>query len=250
MDQLDQQVILAKTNETALEDLINQQKSYILRCASKGAGRFLSDSDDEWSIALMAFNDAVQAYDESKGTFLAFAATVIRRRVIDYMRSQQKYSSELSVSPEAFAGELDDDPSPLQLEVNSATAEMADESDDSQPGTSAAKDEIEAVQQILEEYGFSFFDLTDCSPKAGKTKEQCGKAIAVVMLLEHPPLLEKLRSTKMLPIKELSMASGVSRKVIERHRKYIIACAEILSGDFPILGDYLSYVRKLASQGM
>ena len=104
------------------------------------------------------------------------------------------------------------------------------------------------IPQILRDYGFSFFDLTDCSPKAGKTKDQCGKAIAVIMLLEHPPLMEKLRASKMLPIRELSLASGVSRKVIERHRKYIIACAEILSGDFPILGTYLSYVRELARQ--
>ncbi len=248
MDHIDQQALLAKNNESALEDLIAEQKSFILRCASKEAGRFLTDSDDEWSVGLMAFSEAVQAYEEDKGGFLSFAATVIRRRTIDYLRSQQKYSNEVSVAPEAFGGELEEEPSALQLEVQSVTAEMADENEDSQPGTSAAKDEIEAVQQILRDYGFSFFDLTDCSPKAGKTKDQCGKAIAVIMLLEHPPLMEKLRASKMLPIRELSLASGVSRKVIERHRKYIIACAEILSGDFPILGTYLSYVRELARQ--
>ena len=81
----------------------------------------------------------------------------------------------------------------------------------------------------------------------GKAKTMT-QMIAVIMLLEHPPLMEKLRASKMLPIRELSLASGVSRKVIERHRKYIIACAEILSGDFPILGTYLSYVRELARQ--
>ena len=244
MENVDRQALTAKTDEAVLEQLITEQKSYILRCASKSAGRFLTDSDDEWSVALLAFHEAVGAYQEDKGGFLPFAATVIRRRVIDYLRSQQKFSAEYAVAPETFSGEAGEDPTALQLEVRSASVQMAEEQEDARPGASDARDEIEAVQQILQGYGFSFFDLTDCSPKAGKTKEQCGKAVAVVMLLEHPPLLEKMRSSKTLPIKELSLASGVSKKTLERHRKYIIAAAEILSGDFPILGEYLSYIRK------
>ncbi len=248
MDAIDQAAVAAKTDEAVLETLILDHKRFILGCAAKAAGRFLTDSDDEWSVALMAFHEAVGAYREDKGHFETFASTVIRRRVIDYLRSQQKYAPELSVSPESFGGELEEDSSGLDLEVRSTAAKLADDSDENQPGTSAARDEIDAVQAILKDYGFSFFELTECSPKAGKTKDQCGKAIAVLMLLEHPPLMQKLRRTRSLPIKELCMASGVSKKLLERHRKYIIAAAEILDGDFPILGEYLSYIRKAVTK--
>ena len=40
--------------------------------------------------------------------------------------------------------------------------------------------------------------------------------------------------------KELCNGTGLQRKLIDRHRRYIIAAAEILKGDFPLLGDYLS----------
>ena len=247
MDTLDQQALAAREDEGALEDLITEQKSYILRCASRAAGRFLTDSDDEWSVALMAFHEAVLAYEEGKGSFAALSATVIRRRVIDYLRSEQRHAPELSVAPETFGGDLEE-PTALQLEVRGVSGEQAEQTQEGRPGTTAAADEIEAVQQILGDYGFSFFDLTDCSPKAGKTKDQCGRAIAVLMLLEHPPLMEKLRSTRSLPIKELCDAAGVNRKLLERHRKYIIAAAEILTGDFPILQEYLAYIRKAVTE--
>ena len=40
-------------------------------------------------------------------------------------------------------------------------------------------------------------------------------------------------------IRELCDKSGLSRKLIDRHRRYIIAVAEILKGDYPLLGDYI-----------
>ena len=53
-----------------------------------------------------------------------------------------------------------------------------------------------------------------------------------------------MRLKKMLPIKELYEVSGVVKKILERHRRYIIASAEILDGDFPILASYLDYIRR------
>ena len=149
MDATDQMAMAAKTDEAILETLITGHRSFILRCAAKAAGRYLTDSDDEWSVALMAFHEAVGAYAPDKGRFEAFASTVIRRRVIDYLRSQQRFSQELNVAPETFGGALEADPTALQLEVQSRAAELADESQENQPGTSAARDEIEAMQMIL-----------------------------------------------------------------------------------------------------
>ena len=57
-------------------------------------------------------------------------------------------------------------------------------------------------------------------------------------------LMAQMRLKRLLPIKELSEASGVIRKILERHRKYIIAAAEILDGDFPILAGYMAFIKK------
>ena len=36
----------------------------------------------------------------------------------------------------------------------------------------------------------------------------------------------------------------MARKILDRHRRYIIAAAEILSGEYPVLAEYLGYIRK------
>ena len=106
----------------------------------------------------------------------------------------------------------------------------------------AAREEIAAAQEILKPYGFSFFDLAESSPKAEKTKAAC--CSAVIALLKDEELLDKMRKNKALPMKELEKASGVARKILDRHRRYIIAAAEILSGEYPVLAEYLGYIRK------
>ena len=116
---------------------------------------------------------------------------------------------------------------------------MAEAFDDS---VSRARTEIAEMQDILHEYGFSFFDLAECSPKAEKTKKSCSQAIRT--MIASAVLMAKMRLKRMLPMKELSERSGVIRKILDRHRRYIIAGSEILDGDFPILASYLRSVRE------
>ena len=240
MSDLEQDVLLAKENDAAFTDLVEANRAFILRCASEAAHRYVTDSDDEWSAALMAFSEAVRDYEGEKGSFRGFAAIVIKRRVLDQLRAQSHYD-ELAVTPDAFDGSLDDDTAGgVELRVQER---MAEEARDAADDTAArAREEITAVQEILGLYGFSFFDLAEASPKAEKTKRSCGAAIRT--LLARAALMAKMRFARLLPIKELSAESGVVRKILERHRKYIIAGAEILDGDFPILAGYLSYVKE------
>lgn len=237
-------VLDAQTNDTLRNDFISNHKSYILASACKAAGHYVSDRDDEYSVALIAFNEAIDSYDESKGAFRPFAAVVIRRRIYDYIRSESRFSNEIALEPSALTGEVTED-SPetsLHMEVRQREAEISERDTESRPEGSPIKDEIEAVQGLLSRYGFSFFDLTECSPKAGKTKDACAQAVAY--LLQQDDLLRKMRQSCTLPVKELQKATGISRKILERHRKYIIAAAEILNGDYPLLAEYMSYIRK------
>ena len=242
MDELREKAIAAKTDERVFEDLVAGNRQWILRCASEAAHRYITDSDDEWSVALLAFNEAVQSYDGEKGSLRSLASVVIRRRVVDYIRSEGRHDAEMPVVPGAFDGELNEEEAAgMNLLVQQTVAERSLEaSDDDSPDR--ARDEIAGMQAILKAYGFSFFDLAECSPRAGKTKQSCGKAVRT--LVASAVLMALMRLKRLLPIKELSAQSGVVRKLLERHRKYIIAAAEILDGDFPILASYMSFIRE------
>ncbi len=243
MNYLEQEVIAAKTDEQALNALVENHKQWILRCASEAAHRYVTDSDDEWSVALLAFLAAVRGYDETKGSFRGFAGVVIRRRIVDHVRSNWNHGAEVPVTPDAFDGELPgEDADSVDLQVQSQVVADSVAASDRDLST-RTREEIEEAQATLQRYGFSFFDLTECSPKAEKTKRAC--AFAVLTLMGNPVMLDQLRRGRMLPMKELSATSGVSRKTLDRYRRYIIAAAEILSGDYPILSAYVDYIRKV-----
>lgn len=236
----------AKRDPEIREQYIASSETFILRSAGKVCHRRITRSDDEWSAALIAFNEAIDGYDESKGDFNGFAYRVIQRRLIDFIRKEQRHDSEVTVEPYVFDGNVDDDPSSLQMEVAEKSGTMSTEDETS--SRMSAADEIAAVQKILAQYGFSFFDIADCSPKARKTKHQCARVIRI--LLQNEDILDSMRETHTLPAFRIIQKAKVTDnekippKILERHRRYIIAVTEILSGEYPILSSYLQEIRK------
>ena len=242
-----EEAVLAQKNPALLNRFIEKNRRFIKFSAFRALKRFVSESDDEWSVALIAFHEAVMSYDREKGNFKQFAALVIRRRLIDFLKSERRFEPEIAV--ESVSSEIEgdeDNVTPLQLELRKREAELSEEKSTSgaedTPGSSPVRDEIEAVQQLLSQYGFSFFDLTECSPRADKTKTACAELVK--RLITNQDLFQKMRATKSLPVKELCEQSGIPRKICERHRKYIIAAAEIMRGEYPLLQEYLDYIRK------
>lgn len=237
-------VAKAKLDIDYRNNFIKEHEKFILASSYKAVGHFVNKTDDEYSIALIAFDEAINSFSPDKGDFRAFASLVIKRRLFDYIKSEARHSSEIAVDD--FSGDLDLDEDnvnqSLNKELRKKETELSKMNSEHQPESSKMKDEIDAVTMILSEYGFSFWDLAKCSPKAEKTKTQC--AIAVGYMLENQQLLETMRLKKVLPIKEIKNNSKVPRKILERHRKYIIAAIEILAGDYPLLGEYMINIRK------
>ena len=225
MTNTDLNAIKAKENENELELFIKNNEGFIISVASKVSKRYISKENDEWSVALSAFCEAVKTYDEEKGGFLGFCELVIKRRLFDYKKKELKHSIEFSVDPIDFACEPTEDE---EANCNyKLVAKLTTYNDDS------ARLEIEAIQDVLRQYNISFFDLASVSPKAEKTKKCCAQAVAC--LLKNNELLRELRITKLLPIKKVSKIANLPQKILERHRKYIITGVEILDGDFPVI---------------
>ncbi|MEG1782722.1 MAG: RNA polymerase sigma-I factor [Oscillospiraceae bacterium] len=235
MIDLDLRVGTVADNPTEREKIIREYKPFILKCASDSAKRYITDSDDEWSIALQAFSEAIDKYKSDEGHFLSFAKLVIRRRLYDYFDLNQKYGNEISVAPAMFSGEIEEEEELsevyLQVKKNLSYTE-----------TSTVAEEISAAGEVFAQYGFSFFDLTSCSPKAEKTKISCTKA--AVYMIKNPILVTEMKRTKQLPMKIIEENAQVPRKILDRHRKYIIAVVEIFYGEYPSLADYLRPIRE------
>ena len=216
---LEDEVQLAQRDAAARERLIEQNMDFIRRCASRAAGRFVDSHDDACSEAMIAFNDAISAYRPERGAFHPFAAVAIHNRVTDLLRRESR--SAVCVPFSAMPAQ--DVETPFEVE-------------DPKQAFSDAAFEIAAAKQELNALGVDFFDLPKASPKAEKTKAACMQVIGY--LLHEPLLLQAVHKTACLPGKTLMQELGVSSKVLERHRKYILAGLVILGGDYPTLQGY------------
>lgn len=92
---LEETVELIQQGDTALNnELIESYKPFIAKTVSSVCKRYIHESDDEFSIGLIAFNEAIQKYSPDKGSSLiSFSEVLIKRRVIDYIRKQSKFQN-------------------------------------------------------------------------------------------------------------------------------------------------------------
>ncbi len=233
---MNQLAITAASDEQKREELIHGNEQMILRTASSACRRFVSKSDDEWSMALCAFSKAVDAYSQEKGDFLPFAQMLIRRELIDYFRKQKHTFREISIAPHVLegSGEPEEDTEGVYLTVVNSSREASDHS---------LREEILSANELLRDYGFRFFDLTECSPQQDKTRKEC--ALSIRAVLTDSALFTSLEKSHKLPVKALAAVSGVSRKTLDRYRKYIIMAVLILGNDYPQLAEYLRFVKEV-----
>ncbi|MCG0277509.1 MAG: RNA polymerase sigma-I factor [Thermanaeromonas sp.] len=216
-------------NNLAREELIRKFTPFILTIVSRLSGRFVRlGEDDEASIGLMAFNEAIDSYDPRKGiSFLTLAETVIRRRIIDYFRQEERYRHH-------FTGQ--DAEVSQTMEDGLRAWELVDR-----------REEIARYQKELASYGISFADLVRNCPRHQDARQRalsCARMIA-----DTPSLRQHLEEKKELPIKLLTESLKVSRKTLERHRKYIIALAVIIMGDYEYLKAYISQAERGQGHG-
>ena len=62
--------------------------------------------------------------------------------------------------------------------------------------------------------------------------------------IQNPGILEDLLKSKKLPIAQLVAGTGVERKTLERHRKYILAMLLIQTNGYEIIRGHLRRVLQ------
>ncbi len=224
-------VYQAKEDSQAADALIADYMPFIKSETSKFLKRQPEPSDDELSIAMLAFYEAVCGYSRLRGAFLHFAAMQIKNRLIDYYRKEKRAKGQISLDSAADPDgqtELidtlqDEHDDYAELEMREATAQ-----------------EIEELTAQMKEFGVAVTDIAENSPKQQRTLEICQAAVHYAR--HHPEVLEDFLRTKRVPLAKLAEGAAVERKTLERHRRYLVAVLLICTNGYEILRGHIMQV--------
>ncbi|KGX87352.1 RNA polymerase sigma-I factor [Pontibacillus litoralis] len=231
---LEEQVELAKSgNEQVLNDLLKNYQPFIAKSVSEVCKRYIDPSkDDEFSIGLMAFHEAIQSYSREKGSsFLSFAKLVVKRKTIDYIRYEQRNLAVATLDQDCDEEEKSENPQEVRAALDRYDIETVNW---------YRRIEIQEYSEQLKTYNLSFDELTKVSPKHRDARESAVKVARTIYNDEYCRsfVLQKRK----LPMKLLAEKVDVSKKTLERNRKFILAIFIILHEDYVYLKDYIREV--------
>ena len=195
------------------EEFIEEHIPFIISCISKFTGRYVSiENDDEYSIGMIAFVEAIEKYKEKRGDFYAFARLVIESRLKNFFEKENKNSKNKSIEDYKEKG----------IDI----LETADNNEDLDLNREITIDEIKKLKEEIDEFGFGFEELVNEAPKHKDTRE---KAIDISeKSSREKDITDFIFMKKRLPIKNMSDRFDVSEKVIRKSKLFIITVIIIL----------------------
>jgi len=209
------QIIKDSGDILARNELIQDYIPFIIRAVAKQLNKYIeTENSDEFSIGMIAFNEAIDKYDFAKGSFLGFAELVIENRLKDLWRKKQKEQREISLEdclqstpgnfPEPYS-EIDDDLICLREEIKKFEAELV-------------------------KFGISLEDLVIETPKHSDTRKN---AVCLSERISKDKLIvEEIYTKKKLPLKKIVLKYKTTLRIIKRSKKFIISMVVILTGGF------------------
>lgn len=181
------------------EKLLQEYLPFIAATVSDFTGRYVTiEGCEEFTVAMMAMDEAIDSYDSEKGTLVALARTMIRNRLIDQRRKDS--SAAIPVDDEV-------------LKTIGSGRDLVDES--------ILRREIEAFENELLVYGIDFEELVDTNPTHWDTILKLKKLAREIG--NNEAIVEEMQRTKVLPIRLIRKYFDVSAKVLRSHKSYIVA---------------------------
>ena len=227
---LDNRALVAKNSEAEMENMLSDFKPYFSHTAIKYAMRANAEHKDElFSIAQMGFYEAIKGFDKAKGHFFPFAKTVVRNRIIDFIRKHMIKQSHIV----SFEDDHDENGNSLSNLIGKISIEQYN-SDQRQKKIA---EELNQFRQELKTWKISMESLVKESPKHEAVKTSYKEVVQIIM--STPQVLETITKKHYLPIKEISKLSGLPQKKIERARTFILAAILIKIGNYEFLSDYV-----------
>lgn len=217
----------------ARDDLIRDYTPFILKTAASCTRRYIVlGEDDEASVALAAFNEAIDAFKSNNPGFLAFTATVIKRRLIDQYRkkARRREIPFSALNPYRDESEGAWDPSCLAYSTTDWQAVIE------------RRDDIENWKQDLEKFGLTLGQVVQATPKHRDARERA--MYMAKLIAQNDTLKNSFLTNREVPVDELLSVMPekrrVSKKTVIRQRKYITAIAVAMTGDYPSIKGFLN----------
>lgn len=216
-------------DERLREEFIKNYIPFILKVISKSVpGQQNIKNSDEYSIGLIAFNEAIEKFDIEKSkivfNFFNFAEQVIKRRIIDHMRFVSKRKNEVP-----FSYYLDCE--------NTFEDKYLKNEYDSSFNRIELFQELKHFDKLLEEFGLSVKDLHKYTPKHKDSRDMCvdiAKKIA-----GNKEIYQKIITKKYFPMKDLLKIIDVHPRTIQRNREYILSICLIYGNGYDHIQSYL-----------
>lgn len=207
------------------EKFINDYKPYILKTLSCLLDKFIDENNEEYSVGLLAFNEAIDLYDIKRNSnFFKYADMVIKHRIIDYIRINKKYVKDIPFS--YFEGDEGFEERYLISDYLSQYEKVEIE------------EEILIFEQQLKRFEITLEELVECSPRHKDSRSLCMQIAK--MIAENETLVSKMIKKKMLPLSDLMKLVNVHKRTVERNRKYIIAVTLILISNLEDIKDFFT----------
>lgn len=211
-------------NDDMRNNFIQQYLPFIVKTTSVHLNRYIEvENNDELTIAMIAFDEAISKYKVDKGGFISFAEILIKNRLIDYQRSGDK---EILLSY--------DDPN------STIGARIADS--ENIEDTLLVKDELQSYERSLNQFGLSYEHLIELTPKHKKTRltaMSLGKRSS-----SDEPIVNRLYANKRLPITKIATRFKVTIKIIKRSKALITSVIVAYVENFETITEWINNTIK------
>lgn len=225
---INSRVVKVREDQEELNKFVEEFKPFIISSAEKALNRYIDcKNDEEWSVALFAFNEAIHNYEREKGNFLSFSQLVIKMRLIDHFRKEVKHKNVIYMTKAVDEEEEIDLSEKQAIEVY-----------EQRNINELRRLEIEQLTRELAKWDITFEDLVKSSPKRGSTRKIYNVIIQYILSSEEA--LDYIMKKKCIPIADIEKNTLVPRKKIERSRKYIISVLLVILGDYQYIRDYVN----------
>lgn len=214
------------------EQLIEASIPFIKRVVRQVTHTWFVEQEDEFSIALEAFNHAMNHYQvDGDVPFEPYARLLIRNRLFDWIRCQKQARQELTMSD----CETDDGPSLVE--------QLADPKSESVQQDLEFADAMAQLEGKLQQFGLSLPKIALAFPKHQDSRLLCIRIARV--LAADKAMCSQLHLTKRVPNAELTRRCQVPIKTIEKNRSSIILLTLLMQSDLDTIKSNIAVFERM-----
>ncbi|MGL5086380.1 MAG: RNA polymerase subunit sigma [Clostridium sp.] len=194
-----------------INKFIKEHIPFIIKNISDTTGKYVSiENDEEFSIGILAFKEAIDKYEESKGAFPSFAQLVIKSRVKTYLTKVNKIKKEVSLNSLMEAG----------IDIGENEVNIVEDKEE-------LINEIDKFKKELATFSLTMDDLVDEAPKHEDTRKNAINISKKVC--DDDDIKNFMFLKKRLPIKQISLKYTITEKVLKGSKKFIISVVIIIN---------------------